>query len=502
MVNINNNNSSNNYDYLDEDDFYYDDEPLEASSDDFSLSLPEPLREARAMEEGSNYEICDKIFLEQAIFLADYEDDFVYEKRIVRYYPTYESLSDKELRAYFTWRTKWKNGDKQEGSICFAFIYTYELLKLVGCTDATDAFRKLNALMHDYAEFFSKIRMYLKPWLIDFVAYYDLDPALLLETGIDEIRWDKALDVLSKAQMLDDSEIFQAVLELSGAVLQKSRFYKQYPKMVEKVVAGIIRQIDAHYAKNCQKTWIDSYFGSIWRSPTEFFDRAVFFDREPQNSGQKILSSSRYYKRYYGIWTTYSRDYNSSARKKFLDILRTVDALLRDATDFPYPTQPKVKTKWIIAAINEEIQKWYEAEEKAKAEAEKARMERMRLSLDLSRLGNIRSDSTETRDKLLTEEEIAETSSENAKTIAEEPEKSEKSETAENPGFSSLSPQERRYLRCLLEGTPTNWLASEGLLPSLICDSINEKLYDIFSDTVLENGELVEDYKDEIKDNI
>lgn len=481
----------------DEEDCYFD-EQIVIPSSYVSVPFPKQLLEARALERDFDYRTVsrDKLFFQQALLLVDYEDDFVYTKRVVRYYPTYQSLSDKELRAYFTWRTKWRKGDKQEGSICFAFIYTYELLQLVGCADATDAFRKLNALMHNYAKFFSKIRMYLKPWLIDFVAYYDLDPALLLETGIDEIRWDKALDVLSKAQILDDSEIFQAILELSGAVLQKSRFYKQYPKMVEKVVAGIIRQIDAHYAKNCQKTWIDSYFGSILRSPTEFFDRAVFYDPEPRKSGQKILSSSRYYKCHYGIWTMYSREYSSSARKKFLDILRTADALLRDATDFPYPTQPKVKTKWIIAAINEEIQKWYEAEEKTKAEAEKARMERMRLSLDLSQLGNIRSDSTETRDKLLTEEEIEGESAKIPEFTVEESEKSE------NPGFSSLSPQEKRYLRCLLEGTPTNWLASEGLLPSLICDSINEKLYDIFSDTVLENGELVEDYKDEIKDNI
>lgn len=468
---------------------YYHDEPIASKLGRDLESLPEPLRAARALENTVSRRNVSRsrMFFDQARLLADYEDDYEYSKNVVRYYPTYQALGNQELRGYFSWRAKWRKGNLQKTSLSFAFIYIYELLHLIGCSDPYGAYEKLSAFARDYAKFDSKISSYLKKWLMDFVVYYKLNPAMLSDTK--QTRKDNALHVLLEMGKHSDAKIFRAALELAGSTLQNSRFYKTNPKPMEHVVVNILRRLEAHYEKSCKKKWVENYFGDSSVQEITPFYRAVFYDRnkDDEQDGEDTqvqLTPLCYYRRIKGRWYLYRFDYNPSCRKKFLNLIRTIDSKLRRAADFPFPMEPKIKTKWLLDAINEEIQRWQEAERRTK---------KKKLNLDLSQLGTIRTDAGETREKLLTEEEVEEIS----ESPPHEPESEEIAD--DNFGFNSLSPQEKRYLQCILKGSSTNWIADEGLLSSLLCDKINEKLYDIFEDNVLENGELVEDYREELK---
>ena len=68
---------------------------------------------------------------------------------------------------------------------------------------------------------------------------------------------------------------------------------------------------------------------------------------------------------------------------------------------------------------------------------------------------------------------------------------------------STLEEWERIFLQSLLDGTPyKDFLRARRLMLSVVVDSINEKLYDRFGDTVIVfNGdipELLEDYAGEV----
>ena len=69
--------------------------------------------------------------------------------------------------------------------------------------------------------------------------------------------------------------------------------------------------------------------------------------------------------------------------------------------------------------------------------------------------------------------------------------------------FAGLSEDEYELMRCLLYGGDYSALIRGGAMLSLLADSINEKLFDIFGDTVLEYSEeqlrTVEDYSDQLK---
>ena len=66
--------------------------------------LPSPLLAARSLENGmpAYRQSRESIFVKQGKLLASYEDDYVYDRPVLRYFPTYQSLTDPELRGYFS----------------------------------------------------------------------------------------------------------------------------------------------------------------------------------------------------------------------------------------------------------------------------------------------------------------------------------------------------------------------------------------------------------------
>ena len=120
--------------------------------------LPAALLAARSLESGLGArDSRSSLFLKQAKLLEFYSDDYPFDKSVVCYYPTYQALSDTELRGYFSWRTKLRSGDLQKTSLSFAFLYIYELLNQIGVTDPLDGYEKLLRFHKDYGALDGKI---------------------------------------------------------------------------------------------------------------------------------------------------------------------------------------------------------------------------------------------------------------------------------------------------------------------------------------------------------
>ena len=71
-------------------------------------------------------------FVEQGRFMEDYEDEGSWPEPRRLFYPTYHDLTPNMLRGYFTWRTAWRAGKRQETCSAFAYIHIYELLNGIG----------------------------------------------------------------------------------------------------------------------------------------------------------------------------------------------------------------------------------------------------------------------------------------------------------------------------------------------------------------------------------
>ena len=164
----------------------YRDEPLVRSSDEAPAGkVPKLIRAMRSLAQvsGSCWQPREEIFLKQARLMERYEDDFVFEGEVTRYYPTYESLSDAELRGYFAWRTQVRKGRIVPAPLTFAMLYAYEILHLIGCRDAADGYGKLMELGLEFGMTEPALYTYLPAWTYGYVIYYGLDPEYLSDSS-------------------------------------------------------------------------------------------------------------------------------------------------------------------------------------------------------------------------------------------------------------------------------------------------------------------------------
>ena len=425
----------------------------------------------------------ESIFIKQGKLLAAYEDDYVYDRRVTHYFPTYQSLTNPELRGYFSWRTKLRRGNLQKTSLTYAFLYIYELLNQIGVTDPMDGYRKLTEFRDAYGALDDGILPYLNPWLMDYVVYYNLDAGLLADTP--QVRFNRGIAVLDSIQSRGDEEVIRAVKQLSPKWLERSKFYREYREDCDTVIVRVLRRMSAHYNARCKKTMVEQYFGSFSQYRVILFDAAVFHERQVEGSRQYKVDENYIYRCRNGLWSVQKYNCLPHSNGKLGDVLKAIDGVMRECYGYGRPIQYKLDTKWILKII------W---EESRNLLAEKKAAEEKKITIDYSRLARIRSDAAVTRDRLMVEEE-AEEEAPPVQTPA----------PAEEPEDTPLTKDEYRLLQSLLYGRDYGWVRSSGLMLSVLVDGINDKLYDTFSDSVLlgdDPPELIEDYIADLKEMI
>lgn len=421
----------------------------------------------------------ESIFIKQGKLLAGYEDDYVYDRRVTHYFPTYQSLTNPELRGYFSWRTKLRRGNLQKTSLTYAFLYIYELLNQIGVTDPMDGYRKLTEFRDAYGTLDDGILPYLNLWLMDYVVYYNLDAGLLADTP--QVRFNRGIAVLDSIQSRGDEEVIRAVKQLSPKWLERSKFYREYREDCDTVIVRVLRRMSAHYNARCKKTMVEQYFGSFSQYRVILFDAAVFHERQVEGSRQYTVDENYIYRCHNGLWSVQKYNCLPHSNGKLGDVLKAIDGVMRECYGYGRPIQYKLDTKWILKIIQEEARNLL---------TEKKAAEEKKITIDYSRLARIRSDAAVTRDRLMVEEEAPP-----VQTPA----------PAEEPEDTPLTKDEYRLLQSLLYGRDYGWVRSSGLMLSVLVDGINDKLYDTFSDSVLlgdDPPELIEDYIADLKEMI
>lgn len=456
--------------------------------------LPSPLRAARSLEGETSYswQSREALFLKQAKLLCSYEDDYAYDMPVLRYYPTYQSLTDQELRGYFSWRTKLRRGEMQKTSLSFAFLYIYELINQVGVTDPMDGYRKLKNFQSAYSQIDPGILPYLSQWLTDYAVYYDLDPALLSDTP--QAVFDKNILVLANIKEAAPQQIMGAVKALAPRWLERSKFYALYPADMDAVIVRVLQRIWEHYASRCKKAMVEQYFGAYAQFPTRLFASAVFKDQKKIRSFEYAIDEICVYRCQNGLWTIQKYALPLRPNSKLDTLIKAIDSLMRQAYGYRHPVKCELDTKWTLKIIQEEIQSLL-AERKA-AEVKK-------ITINYGMLAEIRKDAAITQDKLTVDEDATEDIL--PESPAEQDPPPSPPTLARSSLQPSLSPNEYRLLQCLLYDRDCGWIQSEGLMLSVLADGINETLYDEFMDSVLlleDKPELIEDYIDALKEMV
>lgn len=451
--------------------------------------LPSALRAARSLETGlsSYWQPREAVFLKQAKLLANYEDDFDFRDSVTRYFPTYQSLTDRELRGYFSWRTKLRRGEVYETSLSFVYLYIYELLNQIGVADPMDGWRKLDTFKAVYGQLDKSVLPYLEKWMTDYAVYYDLDPALLANSP--QVVFHSHIAVLDTLPEQEERRVLEAVKALAPRWLSRSKFYAQYPQDMDRVILRVLGRIWDHCARRCKKSMVEQYFGPLVQQPIRLFESAVFCDPEKKRSGEYPLDPYCRYLCRGGLWSVQHRPCTGKPNAKLESLVKAIDARMRQAFDYGHPIKSELDTKWILTLIQEEIQALQQEKQAAEAKT---------LTIDYSALAKIRRDAAITREKLTVEEEM------DAESLPPEPEPEAPPQAPPEDG-GPLTGNEYRLLQSLLYTGDYTWVQREGLMLSVLVDRVNEALYDEFMDSVLvldDRPQVLEDYIDDLKEMV
>lgn len=487
-------------------------------------------QDARFVKRPSGYTVIsgNRLFFEQAHFMADWEDDFPYSGTFEHFYPTYSQMKDDELRGYFTWRTKVRSGRVEETSLSFAFVYCYELLNGVGGETPLDCFRTLKQFWFDYRTFAPEMNRYLKYWLRDFAVYHNL-PSEELHDVIDT-SWEEATIVLRKAERqvlagkeIDAAEVFHALCVAGSYNASQSKFVAENRADVQQVAGRVFELLVQHCAKRRKLGLADSWFGTSRATPHVMFDLAVFYKAAPHADCLYRINEAHAYSCRGGRWFAL-RNYSKAGRNAEVhDLVQSIDRMMREAYGFDRPLKKREVSKYMERFIAECIEQ---------VQQQKRDEEARRVDIDFAALSGIRSRAAQTRESLLIDEErgagigfvvgdepvkdgvTAEVVEAAADSAASEPAAVEGESACADNAFAEaasvaaaanpvagnpfgLNEEEADMLRALLAGD-----AAPAEVDMLV-DSINEKLFDLLGDTALEFGaagpQIVEDYREDLE---
>lgn len=494
--------------------------------------LPPTLQELRHLEkEGLR---SGELFCRQARLAAELEDNLPFEGfHPYRYLPTYKDLGNRELRGYFTWRAAWRRGMTIDAPATYVTILAFELINGVGATPGSEVLARLCSLEQRCAEQDARgigpsVTMDLRRWERDYAICMGLDAQQTVTeadrafgAGVETLRAMERAELSSRGLLKDqqaekvpaptDDEVLVAMGNVSTMDISRSPFVRAHRESFAAVAAAVARRMAVHCNRRRKTGWVDGLVG--YRTSWPFTPLAgvpLEHGWEGPDRTVRVCPGQTVSFRF-GRWTERQAYSTTERSRELARLLRAIDRQMRIDWDFGHPLKEQVLPRYLQKMVAEESQAQREREEEA---------ERRRFKVDLSKLGGIRSAAAVTREALLVDEERegyvpGDAAAESTAVVpapesavappASAPAPVPQSATALAPHSAKpticLTAQEHALLDALLARKEAP--ATAGTSLDMLVDSINEKLFDLVGDTVLEFGDagpvLVEDYEQDLR---
>lgn len=551
----------------------YADEPILKTGRQMQNFLPDQYRKMREISRwqddpkgGAGRWLSEaELFYRQGLLMADFEDDCPYNGTFKSYFPTYNAMSDRQLRGYFTWRAQVRRGNIEETSTSFAFLYLYELICGIGVDDPLDGFDKIKAFWDAYRAFEPGIDRFARVWLQDYAVFHGLDPKLLHDSKT--VAFDNALIELRRAvrdlvpasapsaqapkrrktseptlplppDEACEERLMAAINALSTYNLNNSRLDRSHHRDLRHVACAVYVRMARYYDTHRKTGIVASLFGEETAMPYTMFASAVFFAPERHEDCEYRLDPIHIYRCQNGFWECMRIHGSRQKSSKLGEMMRACDQRLRLALDPAHPLKEEKVPKYLAKIIDDEIVAWLSWD---------AAHQPVKIDIDLSQLGHIRSAAAQTREALLIDEEREDDALEDAEEVDSGQPEAEpaanmvaepvvtaiRQDEADEPTIpteqfcvvapllapaptpataapaditSALAPAAEDYLRALLEqnaAQAASTVEKSGQSEDMLVDSINETLFDLVGDTVIEFGaagpQIIEDYEADVR---
>ncbi len=508
------------------------------------------IAEMRRMDEiyytgAVTHEIATRAIINQGTFMADVSDDYAHRAFCSVPRPIYGALSSSQLRTYFTWRTDARRGDFKKTDEPYIQLYICELLNKIGVFSSYEAINRLVALWRGCGSFSGTAARELPRLIKDFCAFNDLrgysgDPIDCLRGGVAD---KKAAELMEK----NYSGKLSYLAARSSYNITGSAFYSENTaELIDKALENVLAALDAYFAEK-DVPLFELICGRLkkelgWKPFSNYY---VDMTRMDGFHKTDISPTERYcVKRGQPALEIFE----PAPFKGFIGyVLKLTEAVLRERAGFRHKLSANInmalsdfknREKFINAissgdlagVITSAVNGWCaengitpepKAQKKSAVRNETAAP--VKIEINIEKLARIREESDEIAKKLISAEETP--SEEDIFAITESisnDDFSEKiaeygadnfgeGENAEKYDFSRLPGEWREFaktldtdmlgvLSALCEGKINSFCRERGLLPEVVFEKINTPAITFINDVVIENGEIVSDYLNNIRE--
>lgn len=424
-------------------------------------------------------------FYRQGIFMEDYEDDVPWETNFTSYYPTYHDMNVKELRAYFTWRTKYRKGMVQPTAISFAYVYIYELLNQIGTSSTEESLRQMQQFYTNFIEAGygdERMKKNLMQWIVFFCIINNLPAETACKYfNAKQLDQDLTIATLENPDNADADHLLSAWTKLAKKKILNTAHAKRIGDKYINLYAAILRHL--------LNTIRPRIIGKKTTKIIYPFNNAIYY--EAGDCTERIYTLNPVRRYIFTGETWYEEFYTILPQHKLAikNIATAIDIKLKAYLNISKSQDTSEATHIYDHEINNAIHEYEESV-------------RPNIDINLSSLSQIREDSASTRDSLLTDED----KDFNINNLTATNTSIEESEEPE-PLSTDDSPIEMQILRAILTTNDASAiLKTHHLMPTVIAEKINEMYYDQFADNIVDcdgsNIWVVEDYKEELEDFI
>ena len=477
-----------------------------------------------------------ELFYRQAKFMEDFTDDYENNTRFFMYFPYYQHMGYEQLRTYFTWRTKTRQGKIQPTSMSYVFLYIYELLSGVGVNDAIDGLNKLVLIWNEFKKSDAAIENYLPLWVKDYHVYYELPHSFTDFVKEHNLQKYYSLSLIFDTNVENNLELWNCIS--SYDIVQSKFFSDGNEQLFMDCFNAVLRGI-SDFCASCNTRFEDLLIYNVSkRTPWQPFKKALFYQWHQQPDRQVIMPGQERYYCKNNRWSANLPIYYSTQKDFVGYIIKKTESCLRQAVKYKYKLSADMKvagysfrelrgTVIKIAELDIVIEEAVEGFHKG--------LTRTIVTVDHANLERIREEALGTQERLVVLEdeggnsefgirnpEISDASNasdvndanvqecDKGIEISEQTELGVLNDDDDGGGGwaglkSALSEMERRALGIILHGDLSikAFADENGIMLEILADNINEKAVDYIGDNILELSDtmiIYDEYKEQIAD--
>jgi len=347
-----------------------------------------------------------KLFYRQGKFMENFADDYEKQAPLSMFSPSYQRLGYEQLRTYFTWRTKVRQGEITKTSLSYVLLYVGEIINGIGVQNPAQGLSILVNLWGEIKQHTTHLDDFMATILKDYHVHYDLPHSFKDFILAHNLYYPEVLMFCTDSML----ENWFAISEY-GAEKQDFCSANQ-AEIFDIIFPAVIDAIAASY-KNIGGSFLDLFYVKTADVPWQPFSDSIFFSTLIQPNRNVSISNTERYICENNKWMKLSHVYHKhyTGTMKFI-IYHTINAvykLEKSRVKIKIPLGLG-KGKAIIDGTVINVDKLqgiiYDAVNKAYSEYMREK-NRVVVNVDAENISRIREESEEIQERLIVEDEWA-----------------------------------------------------------------------------------------------